>query len=211
MRKKKTSKKSDPVAATKTAPEEKVAVATAVESSLSVETTQTAESASVEKPVDAVDSAPAEPISEVEETAPATAETATEEKEPSKKRSVRKPKDKAAAPAKKSGAGRKTRTEGSATASVKKSKTVKKTESIPEEKKPLLSRRSKVGIPSELGVFVQFQGEEVDVATITEMAKADFSTANKRAKIVSLKLYVKPEEHTAYYVANDSYNGKITF
>lgn len=227
MRKKKASKKTGtkttPVAAAKAAPDEKVAVAesestlavetpaTAVEPSLSVEATLTAESATVEKPVAAVEPEPAEPIPAADKSALVAVETATEEKKPGKKRSVRKPKDQAAEPARKSGIGRKTKTEGSATASVKKSRTEKKAEQAPEEKKPLLSRRSKVDIPSELGVFVQFQGEEVNIATITERAKTDFKATNKRVKIVSLKLYVKPEEHAAYYVANDSYNGKITF
>lgn len=66
-------------------------------------------------------------------------------------------------------------------------------------------------IPSELGLFVQYQGGEVNMAAIVEAVKEDFKTHNKRARIFSLNLYLKPEEHAAYYVINDSINGKVTF
>lgn len=66
-------------------------------------------------------------------------------------------------------------------------------------------------MPTELGVFVQFQGVEVDVAAITEAVKADIKEANKRGKISSMKLYLKPEELTAYYVISDFFTGKASF
>ena len=64
-------------------------------------------------------------------------------------------------------------------------------------------------IPSELGLFVQYQDGEVNMAAIVEAVKEDFKTHNKRARISSLNLYLK--EHAAYYVINDSINGKVTF
>ena len=60
-------------------------------------------------------------------------------------------------------------------------------------------------------VIVQFQGAEVDMDTLVEAAKADFRQAKKRTPITDLKLYVKPEERTAYYVVNDKFNGSISF
>lgn len=147
--------------------------------------------------------------------AAAAAEAAVKDEKPARKRSVRKPKDVSAESMKKPRIGRKAKAEVSAAEPVKKSRTAKKDkpmgEPAPEEKKPRPGRRGKVDMPAELGVFVQFQGGEVDVAAIAEAAKADFKAANKRAKITSLKLYVKPEENTAYYVVNDSVNGKVTF
>jgi len=73
----------------------------------------------------------------------------------------------------------------------------------------LLNKGGKVDVPSALGLFVQYQGGEVDMAAIVEAVKEDFKAANGHTKLTSLKLYVKPEEHTAYYVANDSTQGKI--
>lgn len=79
------------------------------------------------------------------------------------------------------------------------------------EKQPLLPRRSKMAIPDTMGIFIQYQGEEVDMTAIVEAVKADFVANSKHKRITTLKLYAKPEERTVYYVANDSYNGKITF
>lgn len=58
---------------------------------------------------------------------------------------------------------------------------------------------------------LQYQGGETDMDTLVEAAKTDFRAAKKRILITDLKLYVKPEEHIAYYVINGSYEGKISF
>lgn len=60
-------------------------------------------------------------------------------------------------------------------------------------------------------LFLQYQGGETGLDTLVEAAKAEFRTAKKRTLITDLKLYVKPEEHIAYYVINGSYEGKISF
>lgn len=60
-------------------------------------------------------------------------------------------------------------------------------------------------------VFVQFQGSEIPIDTLVDAAKDDFQQAKKRTLITSLKLYVKPEEYTAYYVINEGYAGRIPF
>ena len=60
-------------------------------------------------------------------------------------------------------------------------------------------------------VVVQFQGAEVDLDTLVEAAKADFRQTKKRTPITDLKLYVKPEERTAYYVVNEKFNGSVSF
>ena len=59
--------------------------------------------------------------------------------------------------------------------------------------------------------IVQFQGSEVDLDTLVEASKADFRQTKKRTPITSLKLYVKPEEHMAYYVINEKYNGSVSY
>lgn len=60
-------------------------------------------------------------------------------------------------------------------------------------------------------VIVQFQGSEVDLDTLVDAAKADFHQTKKRTPVTDLKLYVKPEERTAYYVVNEKYNGSISY
>lgn len=60
-------------------------------------------------------------------------------------------------------------------------------------------------------IVVQYQGSEIDMATLVEAAKADFHKEKKRTLVTALKLYVKPEEHMAYYVINESHEGKIPY
>ena len=60
-------------------------------------------------------------------------------------------------------------------------------------------------------ILVQFSGEEVDVMALAESAKAAFREEKKRAAIKSFRLYVKPEDRAAYYVINDSFEGKVDF
>lgn len=60
-------------------------------------------------------------------------------------------------------------------------------------------------------LLVQYQGLEVNMADLVEAAKADFRSTKKRALITDLKLYIKPEERVAYYVINETYNGKVPF
>ena len=60
-------------------------------------------------------------------------------------------------------------------------------------------------------VIVQFQSSEVELDTLVEAAKADFRQEKKRTPITDLKLYVKPEERTAYYVVNEKFNGSVSY
>ena len=60
-------------------------------------------------------------------------------------------------------------------------------------------------------IVVQYQGGEIDMAALVEAAKADFREKKKRTLVTSLKLYVKPEEHVAYYVVNETFNGSVAF
>ena len=60
-------------------------------------------------------------------------------------------------------------------------------------------------------IVVQFQGSDVDMSTLVEDAKADFHKAKKRTLVTDMKLYVKPEEHMAYYVINETFTGSISY
>lgn len=59
--------------------------------------------------------------------------------------------------------------------------------------------------------IVQYQGADIDLAALAETAKADFRQAKKRTLITEMKLYVKPEEHTVYYVINEGFTGSIAY
>ena len=59
--------------------------------------------------------------------------------------------------------------------------------------------------------MIQYQDIEVNTADLVDAAKADFHNAKKRTLITDLKLYIKPEDRTAYYVINETFNGKIPF
>ena len=60
-------------------------------------------------------------------------------------------------------------------------------------------------------LFVQYQGNEIDMNSLVEAAKADFHTEKKRTLVTDLSLYVKPEERLAYYVINGKFEGKVSF
>ena len=59
--------------------------------------------------------------------------------------------------------------------------------------------------------IVQYQGTDIDLAALAEAAKAEFHQTKKRTLVTDLKLYVKPEEHTVYYVINGGFTGSIAY
>lgn len=59
-------------------------------------------------------------------------------------------------------------------------------------------------------IFVQYQGGEMAMDALVEAVKANFREEKKRTPITSLKVYVKPEEHTVYYVVNGTFEGKVS-
>ena len=83
-----------------------------------------------------------------------------------------------------------------------------------EEKQAAAQKRAETKAQAENmrpTVYIQYQDAEADVDALVEAAKADFRTVKKRALIMDLKLYVKPEERTAYYVINGVFSGKVPF
>lgn len=60
-------------------------------------------------------------------------------------------------------------------------------------------------------VYIQFHDGETDIKTLVEAAKTEFHQTKKRTLVTDLKLYIKPEEHTAYYVINGDFTGKVPF
>ena len=84
----------------------------------------------------------------------------------------------------------------------------------PEEKAAAAKARAKEKAKAENlkpEFIVQYQGADLDLAALAESAKAEFRQIKKRTLITELKLYVKPEEHTAYYVINGEHTGSIGY
>ena len=68
----------------------------------------------------------------------------------------------------------------------------------------------KVEAKKETVITVQYQGNEVAVASVEEKVKAAFvAEGHKVSSIKTLSIYVKPEEFSAYYVINEKYTGRV--
>lgn len=59
--------------------------------------------------------------------------------------------------------------------------------------------------------IIQYEGNEAKTADIEMAVIANFRQTKKRAPITDMKVYIKPEEHTAYYVINEKHTGSIPF
>ncbi|MDD6667722.1 MAG: DUF6465 family protein [Lachnospiraceae bacterium] len=57
--------------------------------------------------------------------------------------------------------------------------------------------------------IVQFQGRDFTVEDIIARAKDAYKSENKNKALKDIRVYIKPEDNAAYYVANDTYAGKI--
>ena len=61
-------------------------------------------------------------------------------------------------------------------------------------------------------VFLQYDGQEILMRYLVDKAEEDYAANGSKAGTVKVeKVYVKPEDHAAYYVINDSVSGKINF
>ena len=58
-------------------------------------------------------------------------------------------------------------------------------------------------------VYVQYQDSEAEMFALIDTVKDAFRQQKKRTLITELKIYVKPEEHMAYYVVNGSFTGSV--
>ena len=64
---------------------------------------------------------------------------------------------------------------------------------------------------AEEKVLLQVYGKEVDVAYLSERAKAAFIEAgHKESEIKDVRLYLKHEDMACYYVINESFAGRVS-
>lgn len=98
---------------------------------------------------------------------------------------------------------------------VEKKEIEKKTvEKKPAEKKTPVKKAGKkpVAKPEEKieEIYVQFSGQELFTKEVLERAKqAYISEGHRESSIKSIRLYIKPEEHMAYYVINEKIAGGV--
>ena len=77
-------------------------------------------------------------------------------------------------------------------------------------KKAATTKTAKAAVKKETVITVQYQGNEVSVASVEEKVKAAFvAEGHKAGSIKTLNIYVKPEEFAAYYVINEKYSGRV--
>lgn len=62
---------------------------------------------------------------------------------------------------------------------------------------------------AKVEVYLQFGDKEVKVDEIMQAAREDFHDKENQTSIQSVRLYLKPEDCAAYYVANGNYSGKV--
>ena len=60
-------------------------------------------------------------------------------------------------------------------------------------------------------VYVQYQDRDGDVSAIVAAAREQFREARKRTRITDMKVYIKPEERAAYFVINETFDGKVEY
>lgn len=73
-------------------------------------------------------------------------------------------------------------------------------------KKAVKAAEAKV---AKVNTLVQFAGMEYSVADVEAKALDAFKAEHKRTAVKSMTVYVKPEDHAAYYVVNDEFTGKV--
>ena len=89
--------------------------------------------------------------------------------------------------------------------------TKKTTEILAEEtEKKAPAKKPAAKKEASQNVYIQFDGKEVLTAEILEQVKEAWKAEGHRvSSIKSLDVYVKPEEHAAYYVINEKTTGRI--
>ncbi len=83
-------------------------------------------------------------------------------------------------------------------AAEKKAEATKATQKKPTAPKKTAAKKAE----PQATIMIQFAGKEIAAKDILAQAKEAFTKANKDTEIKTIEIYVKPEEHAAYYVVN---------
>lgn len=88
-------------------------------------------------------------------------------------------------------------------ASAAKKTTTKKAETV--EKAPVVTAPAE----AKAEVFVEFGNAQVSVDKVIEDVKKTYAANGGTEEIKSVKVYLKPEEHAAYYVINETVENRM--
>lgn len=89
-------------------------------------------------------------------------------------------------------------------------KTTKKTTAKKTAAKKTTGKKAVKSVEKVEEVYVQFAGQELLTQEVLEKAKqAYISEGHRASSIKSIRLYIKPEEHMAYYVINEKIAGGV--
>lgn len=58
-------------------------------------------------------------------------------------------------------------------------------------------------------MFLQFGENEVSIASISEKVRQNFKDSSNETELKGIKIYIKPEDNKAYYVANEDIEGSV--
>lgn len=58
-------------------------------------------------------------------------------------------------------------------------------------------------------MFLQFGEKEVSIASISEKVKQSYHDSSHETELKDIKIYIKPEDNKAYYVANEEIEGSV--
>ena len=122
----------------------------------------------------------------------------------------KKSKKKAAADSVKSGAKKAASATKKTTAKAAKTVKAAAEKGTSEAAKATKKTAAKIRKP-EISTYVQFMGMEVNAEDLARKAEVEFHEQHEDVVAKKLDLYVKPEDHAAYYVVNGEYTGKIGF
>lgn len=87
----------------------------------------------------------------------------------------------------------------------RKPRTAKAADKTAEKAEKKTAHRGRPPLAPE--VYVEYGGKQYNITDLVDRAKADYRLTHK-VGVQSCKIYVKPEEETAYYVVN-KVNGKL--
>lgn len=84
---------------------------------------------------------------------------------------------------------------------------------VAPEKKPVVKKAAAAKVLKKAEeVYLQFGGEEWDLAPLKEKVLAAFVAEGHRASSAKkVALYIKPEERKVYYVINEKITGSVDF
>ena len=100
-------------------------------------------------------------------------------------------------------------------AAKKSTKTTKAAKAVKEEVKEVAAApvaevvKEEVKAEAKAEVFVEFNNAQESIDELVENVKKKFAADGNTEEIKSVKIYLKPEERTAYYVVNDTIHGQM--